>query len=153
MREAEIRLGQKAGSAVDTVKNWFQRPATGKSLTSSQRQAIVEAVKIMGERSREQYLSGISPIVRQAEDEKVGLDKVLDADINEYWQKRNKYGMNERGFLNVPGAGASPSSGPAPTAKPHSQDNQALKWAQGAMQSPDPNTRAKAMQILKANGL
>jgi hypothetical protein len=75
VREAEMRLGMNAASLPNKIKNWASRLATGKSLQPEQRQDMINAVQILSQTAREQYMQAIEPLMFQAKQE--GYDPKL----------------------------------------------------------------------------
>lgn len=89
VREAEIRLGQNATSAINKAKNAINQFLNGENLQPSQRKEIVEAVKIITETNKRIYNEAIEPIKEQAKDLNIDLKKVFPAWINDMESSTN----------------------------------------------------------------
>jgi hypothetical protein len=83
VREAELRLGKNATSAINKAKNAIQQFIDGKTLQPEQRQQIAEAVKIITKTNKRIYNDAIKPIKEQAKDLNIDLKKVFPDWINE----------------------------------------------------------------------
>ena len=82
VREAELRLGMSATSAVESVGNYFKRLATGESLSEDQRKEIINTVKILTEASKQQYLYSVQPILEQAQMEGIDPKFILTGSLS-----------------------------------------------------------------------
>ncbi len=77
VREAEIRLGMDAGSFQDKVLNRIEKLKSGKSLQPEQRKAVLEAVKILKDITKSQFLQTASPQLTQAERMGIPRDELI----------------------------------------------------------------------------
>ena len=66
VRETEIRMGMEAASLPTKILNWVNRLATGKSLSEEQRKEIRQAITIMSDIAKQQYVSSTEHIVDYA---------------------------------------------------------------------------------------
>lgn len=66
VRETEIRMGMEAASLPTKISNWVNRLATGKSLSEEQRKEIRQAITIMSDIAKQQYISSTEHIVDYA---------------------------------------------------------------------------------------
>jgi hypothetical protein len=77
VREAEVRLGMNATSAINKALNHLQSLSNGKQLQPSQRAEMIDTIKIMNDASRKQYLDSVAPILEQADQEGVPHSMIL----------------------------------------------------------------------------
>jgi len=77
VREAEVRLGMSATSAIDAAFNHLQKAATGKMLQPDQRKEMIDTINILTEASRQQYMHAVAPILEQADMEKIPHSMIL----------------------------------------------------------------------------
>lgn len=66
VRETEIRMGMQAASLPTKISNWVNRLATGKTLSEEQRKQIRQAITIMSDIAKQQYVSSTEHIVDYA---------------------------------------------------------------------------------------
>lgn len=83
VREAEMRLGMSATSAINKVKNHIDRLATGKSLQPKQRQEMVNTIAVLADAAKNQYGNALAPLRAQAEAEGLDLNQILGTDFKE----------------------------------------------------------------------
>lgn len=83
VREAEIKLGMRAGSLFDKINNDISQLTTGKSLQPSQRKAIAKTIEALTAASKEQYMIRAQPIINQANFEKIPLDIIMPAELHQ----------------------------------------------------------------------
>lgn len=81
VREAEVRMGVGATSAMNTALNYLERLRSGKTLQPEQRQQMIETIKILTDASRQQYLHSVQPILEQAEMEGVDPELILSGSL------------------------------------------------------------------------
>ena len=81
VREAEVRLGMQATSAINSALNSLQKVANGKALQPSQRKDMVDTIKELTEASKRTYIQRIRPVVNQAKTEKIPLNLILPQGI------------------------------------------------------------------------
>ena len=73
VREMEIRMGVNSTSMFNSWKNAIQSAATGKKLQPEQRKQMIDAVNVVRDISKKQYLQAIQPLLQHADD--VGVDR------------------------------------------------------------------------------
>jgi hypothetical protein len=73
VREAEMRLGQNAGSLGQKLQNYVDQMATGRSLRPEQRQDIINTLKIMDSSATDLYKQAAQPYLEQARE--LGLNE------------------------------------------------------------------------------
>jgi hypothetical protein len=78
IREAELRIGKNATSAINKGLNYMDELANGRSLQPEQRQEMLDAVKVLTESSKNTYMSAVSPILKQATVEGIPHELILD---------------------------------------------------------------------------
>lgn len=81
VREAEVRLGMSATSAINSALNSLQRAMTGQSLQPEQREQMIETVKILTDASRRQYMQSVKPILEQATMEGIDPNLILSGSL------------------------------------------------------------------------
>lgn len=90
VKEAEIRLGMSATSAIDTVYNYLQKAATGKMLNADQRKEMTNTIKILTDASKQQYLHAVKPILEQAEIEGIDPSLILSGSLSDVKSSNSK---------------------------------------------------------------
>jgi hypothetical protein len=83
VRETEIRLGMDAGSFKDKIMNRIEQLRTGKSLQPGQRDDILQAVNILRDVTKNQFLQVAEPTLAQAESEGVPREHLLSSIFDE----------------------------------------------------------------------
>lgn len=83
VREAEIKLGQQAGTLSQQIKNMVDGKIKGTSLQPAQRQAILTAVGILKTRARQQYQETIEPVLQQADNMGVERSELLPKNMQQ----------------------------------------------------------------------
>lgn len=81
VREAEVRLGMSATSAIDAALNHLQKAMTGKMLQPEQRAEMINTIKILTDASRQQYMQSVQPILEQAEMEGIDPSMILSGSL------------------------------------------------------------------------
>ena len=82
VREAEVRLGMSATSAIDAAYNQLQKLATGRMLTDKQRQEMINTIKVLTDASKQQYMHSVKPILEQASMEGIEPDLILSGSLS-----------------------------------------------------------------------
>lgn len=90
VREAEVRLGQNAGSLNQKIQNWADRMATGKSLQPEQRQDIMNTLQTLVTSAQDIYSSGINPVYERAKSKNLPLDQIFESSDLEFINSKNK---------------------------------------------------------------
>lgn len=83
VREAEMRLGQNAGSLSQKLQNYADQIATGRSLRPEQRQDIVNTLKVMDASATNQYNQAAQPYLEQARELGLNEDFILPGILRE----------------------------------------------------------------------
>lgn len=83
VREAEMRLGQNAGSLSQKLQNYADQIATGRSLRPEQRQDIVNTLKVMDASATNQYKQAAQPYLEQARELGLNEDFILPGILRE----------------------------------------------------------------------
>jgi len=94
VREAEIRLGMQATSALNKVKNIVASYKTGQSLQPEQRKDIIKALTILGDAAKTSYLNGISPIISQAQKNNIPLEDIIPGRMAD--EAKKFYGLESK---------------------------------------------------------
>jgi hypothetical protein len=82
VREAEVRLGMSATSAINKALNSLQRAMTGESLQPEQRQQMIDTIEILTKASKEQYIQSVKPILEQAQLEGIDPNLILSGSLS-----------------------------------------------------------------------
>lgn len=82
VREAEVRMGVGATSAINTALNYLDRLKSGKTLQPEQRQQMIDTIKILTEASKQQYLYSVQPILEQAQVEGIDPNLILSGSLS-----------------------------------------------------------------------
>lgn len=82
VREAEVRLGINATSAINKAMNYLQSATNGKQLQPEQRKEMIDTIKILTEASRSQYMQSVAPILEQAEMEGIDPNIILSGSLS-----------------------------------------------------------------------
>lgn len=82
VREAEVRLGMSAASAIDTAYNYLQKLKNGQSLQPGQREQIISTVNILTNAAKDQYMQSVAPILEQAEMEGIDSGLILSGSLS-----------------------------------------------------------------------
>lgn len=78
VREAEIRLGRNATDLFTKATNAIQRGIDGKSLKDKQRQDMIQAIQILGQAAKGQYITATRPIYEQAKRRELPLTNIFE---------------------------------------------------------------------------
>lgn len=82
VREAEVRMGVGATSAINAALNYLDRLKSGKTLQPQQRQEMIDTIKILTDASRQQYMYSVQPILEQAEMEGIDPELILSGSLS-----------------------------------------------------------------------
>jgi len=116
IKEAELRLGKAATSIIDKGLNYMDELASGKSLQPGQRKEMLDAVKILTAASKNSYMTGVKPILNQADAEGISHNLILDESLLSSSNSSESQGLttpNTRTFKvkQVPGSKVTVKSG------------------------------------------
>lgn len=101
VREAEVRMGINAASAIDSAYNALQRAATGRTLTDKQRQEMIGTVKILTDISKKSFLDSAAPILEQGEMEGIPQHILLGRGLSETESQEAPSDNNSRQMVKV----------------------------------------------------
>jgi hypothetical protein len=114
VREAEVRLGMSATSAIDAAYNHLQKLATGRMLTENQRKEMVNTIKTLTDASRTQYMHSVKPILEQAQMEGIDPELILSGSLSGAKAETAPATNNSNGMVKVlPPGGTKPKLIPA----------------------------------------
>lgn len=89
VREAEVRLGINATSAINKAFNYAQSAMNGKQLQPEQRQEMIDTIKILTDASKQQYMQSVKPILEQAQMEGIEPGLILSGSLSGAKQESN----------------------------------------------------------------